>query len=370
MSGTSADGVDVAVCELGADPAGPWGRLLQHRARPYPRLLQARIWRLRMEAVVALGELADVTRQLTLEHAVAVREAIGAAGLTAEDVTAVADHGQTVFHAPPLTMQLLDASLLAAEVGVGVVSDFRHADLAAGGQGAPLVPLADRRLFAHPTRTRILLNLGGIANVTVLRAGDAPLAFDTGPANCLSDYICRTLAPETGGVDMGGERAQRGRVDVGVVTRFLAEPFVAAPPPKSTDGPAMVAAFERACGGFGGWRVEDLLATAAACVGASVGHAVRTWGMGRSSGGGVDLVLSGGGVHNAAIVERLGEACPGAVLLRSDELGVPSAAREAIAFALLGLATLQGRAGNVPSATGAGSAVVLGSWTPPPEPAE
>lgn len=370
MSGTSADGIDVAVCQLhrrtsGARGNGSWGRLLAHHAVPYTPTLRARILELRREGQITLSDLAALTRNLTLAHASAVRAALQRLELRPAQVTAIADHGQTVFHAPPLTLQLLDPSLLAAEMGIGVVSDFRRADCAAGGQGAPLVPYADLRLFARSDGVRVLLNLGGIANVTILKPDSPLIAFDTGPANCLSDYIYRSLAGPGCGMDVGGELALQGRCDEAVVERFVSHPFVLARPPKSTDTPAMVAAFVEACRGVHGWKIEDLLATAAACVGASVGKALSVL-LGETA---YELVASGGGVHNAAICRELQRYCPRAKLLTADALGVPSAAKEAIAFALLGLATLEGRAGNVPEATGARAAVVLGSWTPSPLPA-
>lgn len=367
MSGTSADGVDVAVCELrGTGDGGPsesggaWGRLRLHHAVPYSARLRERIHALRQSGSGRLAEMGGLTREVTLVHAGAVREALRLAGVTAERVTAVADHGQTVFHEPPVTMQLLDPALLAWEVGAGVISDFRRADCAAGGQGAPLVPYADLRLFAHPHRTRVLLNLGGIANVTVIPPGSrAPVAFDTGPANCLSDHLCRMFAPETGGYDAGGRIAALGTVDPAVVGRFLSEAYFKAAPPKSTDGPAMVAAFERACGGWGGRELPDLLATATECVASAVASAVAAWGE-------LDLIASGGGTRHALLMSRIATMCPEATVSTTDQYGVPSEAKEAIAFALLGLATLKGEPGNVPSATGAGRAVILGSWTPPP----
>lgn len=367
MSGTSADGVDVAICEFsetsGPSPSadgGAWGRLRLHHAVPYAASVRERIHSLRRSGSGRLAEIGRLTREITLAHAAAVREALRLAGVPAETVTAVADHGQTVFHDPPVTMQLLDPSLLAWEIGAGVVSDFRRADCAAGGQGAPLVPYADLRLFAHPHRTRVLLNLGGIANVTVIRPGSgAPMAFDTGPANCLSDHLCRMLAPATGGYDAGGQLASRGEVDAEVVRRFLAEAYFKAPPPKSTDGPEMVAAFERACGGLGGRRLSDLLATAVECAAGAIAGAVAEWGK-------LDLIASGGGTRHARLMSRIAALCPEANVSTTDQYGVPSAAKEAIAFALLGLATLRGEVGNVPSATGAARGVILGSWTPAP----
>lgn len=367
MSGTSADGIDVAICRLLHSASPVWGELQFFHSAPYSPDLRAHIHELRRLGACTLQELTDLTRRLTLEHADAIRTALGAARteppVLSADVGFVADHGQTVFHAPPLTLQLLDPALLAFELGIAVVSDFRRADLAAGGQGAPLVPYTDRRLFSHPTRARALLNLGGIANVTLLPPGDsptpAPLAFDTGPANCLSDHLCRTLAPDTGGVDTGGRLALQGTPHEKVIAAFLASDYFRLTPPKATDGPAMIAAFERA--GGTSLKLPDALATAAECVARSVADAVL-----RLTPCPDDLVLSGGGVFNSAVTRALARLLPDLTHLTTDQLGIPSQAKEAIAFALLGNALLDGVPGNLPTCTGASRPVLCGSVTPRP----
>src|SRR5215207_9295771 len=188
MSGTSADGVDAALVRVDFD-AQPAATLVAHRHVAYAPDLRAEIFRLRNPAEpVTFPALARVARGVSFAYAEAVRAACTAAGVTSDELSAVAAHGQTLYHAPPDTIQRLDPALLAAETGCRVVSDFRRADCAAGGQGAPLVPFADYVLFRHPTRTRVLRNIGGIANVTHLRAGgglDDLVAFDTGPGNCV-----------------------------------------------------------------------------------------------------------------------------------------------------------------------------------------
>lgn len=366
MSGTSADGVDVAICRLPVrvEEKGSWGELLWHQAVPYSSDLRGHIHDIRRLGACTLAELAGLTRRITLEHAGAIWVALSNASITLGPDDAIADHGQTLFHAPPLTMQVLDPALLAWELSCQVVSDFRRADCAAGGQGAPLVPYADWRLFRSNEKGRALVNLGGIANVTLLLPGASPtqlLAFDTGPANCLSDHLCRTHDPSGPGFDAAGALAAKGRADESVVARFLKSLYFGKLPPKSTDGPAMISLFEAAGGlnlGF-----HDALATAAECVARSVAEAIL------SHGTHVDeVILSGGGVYHGPVVRRLTTQLEqaGASVLSTDQLGVPSGAKEAIAFALLAQATLDGKPANMPSCTGAERGVVLGTLTPKP----
>lgn len=368
MSGTSADGVDVAICRLNPSGSPIWGELLHFHSVPYSAEVRGHIHELRRLGACTLAELAGLTRTLTGEHAETVNQALSAIQLAPSELTAIADHGQTVFHAPPLTMQLLDPALLAARTGVPVMSDFRRADCALGGQGAPLVPFVDQILFADAAITRALLNLGGIANVTLLpsRVGNlptsAPTAFDIGPANCLSDHLCRSSPDATTGYDAGGHLATAGRVHEPTVQAFLQNPYFKRPAPKSTDGPEMVAAFSAAVA-QGGKQLSlvDALATAADCVARTVADAVA-----RLEPAPDQLILSGGGVHNLALVRALTALLPDIELLSTDQLGIPSAAKEAIAFAILANATLDNVPNTLPPCTGATRPAVSGSLTPRP----
>jgi anhydro-N-acetylmuramic acid kinase len=313
-----------------------------------------------------LDELARLGRQIALAYAEAARQVLARAGVAAGDVAAVAAHGQTLFHDPPDTIQWIDAPRLAAEVGCPVVSDFRRADCAAGGQGAPLVPFADHVLFRSPTKTRVLLNLGGIANITHLRAGgtiDDVVAFDTGPANCISDALVRAVDPAGAGVDPGGAIAARGVPVFPLVQHVLADAYFAKPPPKSTDVPAMVKLFHDARAAVGrNYPFEYLLRTACLVTATTVADAIRRW----CDPFPDELIVSGGGVRNATMMELLRQPLGAIPVTPIDALGIPSEAKEAVAFALLGAATLDGEPSNVPSATGAKRAVVLGSITPRP----
>ena len=369
MSGTSADGVDAAVVEITGRGLDMKPRLLAHRHVPYDPDLRRRIFAARTaDGSVKLADLAQCCRAVTLASAAAVREALGAAGVESGDLSAVAAHGQTLYHAPPDTMQVLDPALLAAETHCAVVSDFRRADCAAGGQGAPLVPFADYVLFRDPRKTRVLLNIGGIANVTYLRAGgslDDVVAFDTGPGNCVSDWLCRTLDPVGPGYDVGGERAMRGKAWEDVSHRIDSTYFNRRPP-KSTDVPEMISIFREAIGDPRAVALDDLLATACRL---TVEEALgQTFAFVDAE---VDeVIVAGGGTRNARMMKELkrwtADASADIDVLTSDSLGVPSESREAVAFAVLGAATLDGLPSNVPSATGARRRVVLGSVTSRP----
>jgi anhydro-N-acetylmuramic acid kinase len=277
-------------------------------------------------------------------------------------LTAVAAHGQTLFHDPPTTIQWLDPALVAAEVGCAVVSDFRRADCAAGGQGAPLVPLADYLLFRDPRKNRVLLNIGGIANLTYLRAGegiDKLIAFDTGPGNCVSDHLMRESDPSGIGWDENGRLAAAGKPVQTISAAVLSSNYFGKQPPKSTDGPAMIRLFEDAQRGIGRHLLEDLLHTACLITADSILDSMRKFLRPFPD----EIFVSGGGTANKTLMGMLGRD----VLVKTiDELGIPSAAKEAMAFALLGAATLDGVPGNVPAATGARRRVVLGAVTPRP----
>jgi anhydro-N-acetylmuramic acid kinase len=365
MSGTSADGVDVAIVGIAGHGCDMTAELIVHHHRPYNEKLREQIFAFRAGSVMqdTLRRLAQLGREISLTYATAINEALSAAAMSADALAAVAAHGQTLFHDPPNTIQWFDPALVAAEVGCAVISDFRRADLAAGGQGAPLVPFADFNLFRHPTKTRVLLNIGGIANITHIPAGggiDRVVAFDTGPGNCICDYLCRTLDPAGPGFDPGGVRASGGMPSVTMKTAVLAAPYFEQRPPKSTDGPAMISLFESAPPSVRPNTLDDLLATACLITGTSIQHAILSL-RPRPH----EVIISGGGTKNACILKYVTFEMPIPVI-PADEIGVPSDAKEAIAFALLGAATLDGFPSNVPSATGARRAVVLGSITPKP----
>jgi anhydro-N-acetylmuramic acid kinase len=365
MSGTSADGVDVAVVSIAGRGLDMSPTLLHHHHLPYDPQIRQSIFSARQQAAISLADLAKLARHISLAYARAVDAALAAAHIKPSDVSCVAAHGQTLFHDPPGTIQWLDPSLVAAEVGCAVVSDFRRADCAAGGQGAPLVPFADYILFRHPTRNRVLLNIGGIANITWLKAGgslDEVIAFDTGPGNCILDHYARSVGLP-GGIDHDGGLSLKGQADFQTAFAAIrAWKHWAHPPPKSTDVPEMLAAYAHALAvtGKSTMEVADHLATGCAMAALGVGLALN-----HLEPDPEEIIISGGGVRNPRMVQEIAGSTS-LPCVPIDELGMPSEAKEAVAFALLAAATLDGVPSNVPSVTGAKRAVVLGSITPKP----
>jgi anhydro-N-acetylmuramic acid kinase len=360
MSGTSADGIDVAIVAIDGRATEMSATLVRHAHQPYDAELRRAIFALRGSGQVALRELARCGRDVSLAYADAVRNTLVAANLAASDLAAIAAHGQTLFHDPPNTIQWIDPALLATEVGCPVVSDFRRADCAAGGQGAPLVPFGDYILFHHSARDRAVVNIGGIANITFLPAGaplEKTLAFDIGPGNCISDHLMREHDPNGPGVDVGGQLASHGKIMRELFDAFVDHPYFKLTGPKSTDGPQMIDIFLKARQRVGASiPLQDQLATACALTAELIQSSLRALGARPP----VDLIVAGGGTQNQTLMRRLDGA------RTSEQFGIPTDAREAIAFALLGAATLDNVPANVPSCTGAARLVVLGAITPRP----
>jgi anhydro-N-acetylmuramic acid kinase len=380
MSGTSADGVDVAVCRISpARDAGATPRvtLLGHVGVAYPKAVRAAVLGAMDAKAISVAELARLNWRLGEVYADAVEKAQAGVGVK---VGLVGCHGQTVYHqgkaekylgkAVRATWQMGEAAVIAERLRVPVVSDLRPADLAAGGQGAPLVPMLDYCMFRSAKVSRVLQNLGGIGNLTAIPAGagvDGMMAFDTGPGNMVIDGCMRRLYERE--FDRGGAVARTGRVLQEVVARVLKERYFSALPPKSCGreqfGEAFVSRFVAMCRKSDGLD-EDVIATATALTAASVvdayrrfvaGHLERTAGLAK-----VEFVVAGGGAKNASLMGMLRDGfSPLGVKVRlMEELGVPAQAKEAVAFALLAWLSWWGLPGNVPAATGATRAVVLG----------
>jgi anhydro-N-acetylmuramic acid kinase len=366
MSGTSADGVDVAIVSITGCGLEMRARLVASHHRPFHGGLREIISRIRMGMPMPISALASVGREISLCYAAVVNECLVIAGANAGELAAVAAHGQTLFHDPPNTIQWLDPALIAAEVGCPVVSDFRRADCAAGGQGAPLVPMADYLLFRDAKKNRVLLNIGGIANLTFIPAGggiDSLIAFDTGPGNCLSDYVMRQADPRGAGWDDGGRLAAGGVPVYPLVTLALSSPYFSQAPPKSTDGPAMIKVFADAQSAMGRrYPVDYLLRSACLITADAILESMRKF----LNPFPDEIIVSGGGTKNRVLMEMLSQPLGARIVRTIDEIGIPSEAKEAMAFALVGAATLDGLPGNVPRATGASRAVVLGAITPKP----
>jgi anhydro-N-acetylmuramic acid kinase len=373
MSGTSADAVDAALVEWpDAAPARPF-RLLAYREEPLEPELQDRIHQLaaaRVPGPEALRELAALDVLLAERFADSAAAVARDAGVALEEVDAVASHGQTVAHHPELgaTLQIGDPSRIAERTGCTTVADFRPRDVAAGGEGAPLAPFFHFAAFADPAESRLVLNLGGIANVTWLARGadpDAVIAFDVGPANALVDGVVRLASEGRERIDRDGARARRGRVDRALLARLLDDDYLRRPPPKSTGRERYGAAEAEAL-----WRdaqregraPDDLLATLVAFSAEAVAHACRT----HLPGARVERVLvGGGGARNGALMQALQGALGGGVPVEPcDRHGVPADAAEAMAFALLGRNALLGIPNHLPRCTGASRAAVLGEIAP------
>jgi anhydro-N-acetylmuramic acid kinase len=376
MRGSSAAGVDVALVRVDGAGLDMTAQLLLHHHRPYDPALKRNTFAMRGSGKTAFAELARLGREISLAYADCVNDALRAANLHPRDVAAIAAHGQTLYHAPPDTIQWLDPALDASRTGCPVVSDFRRADCAAGGQGAPLVPFADYVLFQHPQHARVLLNIGGIANLTYLpprdsNAGlDGVIAFDTGPGNCVCDWLCRQHDPTGPGYDVDGRLAATGRANPAIQDAMENQPYFIAPPPKSTDSPAMIRMWKDAVAQVRGPtktpRPADLKATAATVTGTTVFESIRRF-LPRIPD---EIFVSGGGARNPRIIRALEHALhqrnPHTKVMPMDTLGVAVDAKEALAFALLAAATLDNVPSNVPSCTGAKRRVVLGSITPRP----
>jgi anhydro-N-acetylmuramic acid kinase len=373
MSGTSADAVDAALVEW---PEGEAARPFRLRAwceAPLGAELQTRIHRLaagRTPPGDALRELAVLDVELGERFAAAALEVAGAAGLSLAEVDAVASHGQTVAHHPErrATLQIGDPSLIAERTGCTTVADFRPRDVAAGGEGAPLAPFFHFAALADPAQARLVLNLGGIANVTWLprgaRAQDV-VAFDVGPANALLDGVVQLVSGGRERFDADGARARRGRVDAALLERLLDDPFLRRAPPKSTgreryglaEAEALVAESESA-----GRSPDDLVATLVAFTAGAVGRALDEHLAGAEQ---LERVLvGGGGARNPALMQALAAALPGAAVEPLDACGVPAGAAEAMAFSLLGRNALLGIPNHLPQCTGARRAAVLGEIVP------
>lgn len=368
MSGTSLDGVDAAVVRLNGHGRSARADVLAFVSEPYDVALRDAI---RACAEVATSDVRLVSQlSVRLGHrfADAACAALGAAGVDVPDL--VGSHGQTVHHVPVAedcagvptrsTLQIGCPAVLAVRLGAPVVSDFRAADVALGGQGAPLAPVLDAALFSSETETRVLLNLGGVANVTVLPAGEPPgLAFDTGPANLVTDALALRLTGRP--VDRDGALAAAGQPDEALLARLLADPFFALAPPKSTGREHFGAAYVERFVADGPARAEDLLATSVALTARSVADAVRR--VARPAP--ARVIASGGGVRNAALMAALASALAPVPLETTADYGLDPDAKEAVLFALLAHEWAGGVRTGLPAVTGASRAAFQGSLTLP-----
>jgi anhydro-N-acetylmuramic acid kinase len=349
-SGTSHDGIDAALVSFTRTPDGGElrARLLHHATTPYEPGLRAAIRQALPPGKVGLGAVCALDTRLGQAFAGAATAVLDAAG----PADLVCSHGQTLFHAATDgTLQLGQPAWIAERTGLPVVADVRVRDIAAGGQGAPLVPVLDLMLLAGRAGRWGAVNLGGIANLTVAVPGDAT-AYDTGPGNALIDAAALAVTGEP--YDRGGALAASGTVRSELLDRLLVEPYYARTPPKSTGKELFSAAY---LDGAGGYPPADLLATLTELTAVTVAAELRRHRLDH-------VLLSGGGVHNRTLLDRLAVRAPDTTMHRSEELGLPADAKEAVLFALVGWLTWHGLPGAVPAATGANGPRVAGAITP------
>ena len=378
MSGTSADGIDAALVEWPAGQAASPFHLLAYREVPLPPDIRARVSALaggQVPAESALKECLALDGLLGAEFADAAHGVSQEAGLALADVDAIASHGQTIAHHPEVSgsLQIGHPSVIAERTGRPVVADFRRGDLAAGGEGAPLAPFFHLVAFRDPEESRVILNLGGMANVTWLPKGADPetvLAFDVGPANSLVDGLVAELTAGAEHMDADGSRAARGRVDHRFLAALLDDPYFRRRPPKSTGreqyGTRRVQEILALWSHDGTASNDDLIATVTALTVESVAQACLEL-IPRSAKGreAVErLIVGGGGVMNPVMMAGLKRALPGVAVDAMDQHGVPAAAAEAMAFALMGRNALLGEVNHLPQCTGARGSRVLGVQIP------
>ena len=401
ISGTSMDGIDAALVRISDPATKPRVRLVAFETLAYSAAVRQTILRIATGEAATAGEISQLNFLLGELFAEAALRVCRKGSVLPARLAAIGSHGQTIYHqgAPtsvdgrPITstLQIAEPSVIAERTGVPVVADFRTADMAAGGQGAPLVPMVDYLLLRAARKGTVALNIGGIANFTVIPAGATPervFGFDTGPGNMIVDGLVRYFTSGQEAYDAGGRWAARGGVVEPLLAEILRHPFFAQQPPKSAGreqfgqlflkefflpGKSSIANDRSPTGQIDhrpsaidhqhGARPEDLLRTATELTARTISEALERFVLDKVSIH--RLIISGGGAHNRLLVARLTELLPKLRVHRSDEFGLDVDGKEAIAFALLADRTLQGLPGNLPSATGARRAVVLGKVSRP-----
>jgi anhydro-N-acetylmuramic acid kinase len=404
MSGTSADGIDVALARISGAPPRLNARLLSHTAFKFPPALRKEILRVAEQQPISAGELSQLNFRLGHVYADAALAACKKFKIAPRRIDLIGNHGQTIFHqGQPVpycgrptasTLQIGEPAIIAARTGITTVADFRPADIALGGQGAPLVPFADYPLYRHPELGRVSLNIGGIANVTVIPASAHPdqvFAFDTGPGNMLIDALVQQFTHGRRRFDKNAGLASQGRSIPALVDDLMRDPYLRLAPPKSTGREYYGAAFLAkvlALGGRHRAKPDDLIRAATIFTALSVVDALHRFVVPKTRIH--QLIVSGGGAQNPLILAQISAALGAPLtptvissaagnlssltryshpieILLSSQLGVPEHAKEAFAFAILAYETFHRRPANLPSATGARGPAILGkiSYAPP-----
>lgn len=375
MSGTSADGIDAVVAEISDDAHGLRANLIAHVHQNFPAAFRRRVLAACLHGTVA--EICELNFLLGEHFARAALAAVQRAGLKPAQITGIGSHGQTVHHLPnaktPSTLQIGEPSVIAERTGITTVADFRVRDMAAGGQGAPLVPFADWVLFTDEVRPRIIQNIGGIGNLTFLppraKLSDV-IAFDTGPGNMIMDATVAALSGGKLTYDRDGRWAARGKASEKLLTYCMAHPFLKRRPPKTTGREEFGEMFlKRMLTKARQLHLSDadIVATVTDFTASSIADAYRRFILPKLSSKqlpGLQVVIGGGGVRNVTLLRRLQDRLGFGTVCSHEDFGIDSSAKEPLAFALLAYETLHGRPSNVPSATGARRAVVLGKIVP------
>jgi anhydro-N-acetylmuramic acid kinase len=382
MSGTSADGIDVALVRISGAPPKLNAKLKNHATFPFPPRVREAILRIAGGGTTHTEELSQLNWLLGELFADAATKACRKFRVPLSRVSLIGSHGQTIFHqgkpsrafgvrGVASTLQFGEPAVIAARTGITTVADFRPGDMAAGGQGAPLVPFVDYLLYRHPRIGRVALNIGGIANVTVIPAGakaNDVFAFDTGPGNMVIDALVRYFTSGREKFDRNAAIAARGQVAFELVDSLLKESYFRQPPPKSAGreqfGEPYARRFIIYKRGIKNRRA-DLVRSATALTSLSIIDAWHRFIAPRAKIH--QLIVAGGGALNPLIMAQLSAALAGVEVIRSSDLGVPIDAKEAFAFAILAYETFHGRAANLPAATGAKRAAILGKvcYAPP-----
>jgi anhydro-N-acetylmuramic acid kinase len=381
MSGTSADAIDVALARISGAPPRLTAKLLNHTSISFPTELRKEILRVAEQQPISAGDLSQLNFRLGETFAEAALTACRRFRIAPKKIALIGSHGQTIFHqgrpVPYLgrltasTLQIGEPAIIAARTGVTTIADFRPADIAHDGQGAPLVPYADYLLYRHPKLGRISLNLGGIANITVIPASAKPsqiLAFDTGPANMLIDALVAHFTHNRQRYDKDARLAQQGRANPALLNELMRDPYLKLAPPKSTGREYYGRSYLNkilAPGRRHKAKPNDLIRAATIFTALSIVDALNRFVLPKTKIR--QLIVSGGGAHNPLIMGQISAALPRVQIVPSSQLGVPEDAKEAFAFALLAYETFHQRPSNVPSATGARRPAILGkiSYAPP-----
>jgi anhydro-N-acetylmuramic acid kinase len=381
MSGTSADGIDVALASISGAPPQLRAKLLGHTSCKFPPALRKEILRVGEQHPISAGELSQLNFRLGEVFAEAALAACRKFRVAPKRIALIGSHGQTIFHQgkpanylggkTASTLQIAEPSIIAARTGITTVADFRPADMALGGQGAPLVPYADYLLYAHRKLGRVSLNLGGIANITILPAGAKPsqvFAFDTGPANILIDALVSHFTHGRQRFDKNAQLAAEGLTIPALLDELLRDPYLKLAAPKSTGreyyGHAYVKKLFTLAKRYRA-KPNDLIRTTTIFTALSIVDALNRFVLPKTKIH--QLIVSGGGANNPLILAQVAALLPAIEIVPSSQLGVPEDAKEALAFALMAHETFHQRSSNLPSATGARGAAILGkiSYAPP-----